>query len=47
MRTLQPRTSSARSTISSWGTLDTTCSYVQIPLGRIWGMSVSAMVGKP
>ena len=43
----RPRTSMALATMFAQGTFDTTCSYVQMPVGRISGMSVSAMVGKP
>jgi hypothetical protein len=45
--TFRPRSSMARLTISSIRTPEITCSYVQMPVGRISGMSVSAMVGKP
>ena len=43
----RPRTSMALVTRSRFGMLETTCSYVHTPVGRICGMPVLAMTGNP
>ncbi len=44
---VNPRTSAARVMMSGSGTLATTCSYTQIPVGRISGMFTSEITGNP